>query len=82
MDITIIQLNYNQYGELMIKARNGFKDISRSGGLQVPQAPFALLYDSINNEWYASAINQIPNNSNVVQIIQNNGETLNVNIAR
>jgi hypothetical protein len=81
MTVIVQSLNYNAYGELIIQAiTSDGKNISRSGGLQVPQAPFALLYDFRNNEWYTSTINQIPDNCNLIQIIQNDGDTFNVEI--
>lgn len=66
----IDSITFNEYGEILIKAHlpDG-TDVSRSGGLMVPESPYALIYNKDTKDWaVTNAITPVSSGYEIVKI--------------
>lgn len=69
-EIQNLNITQNEYGEMLISAEDlAGNDIGRSGGLPMPNAPFALLYNPNNKDWITAKMSGFPNGYQFAEII-------------
>ena len=69
-EIQNLNITQNEYGEMLISAEDlAGNDIGRSGGLPMPNGPFALLYNPNNKDWITAKMSEFSNGYQFVEVI-------------
>jgi formylmethanofuran dehydrogenase subunit D len=63
-------ITFNNYAEIIVTAKDADgNDISRSGGITIPNGPFALLFNPATKDWITATISDFPIGYELVQCI-------------
>lgn len=63
-------VTFNNYAEMVVSAKDADgNDISRSGGITVPNGPFVLLFNPTTKDWMTANISDFPKGYELVQCI-------------